>query len=124
MSRTLPLGFDATERAAALAPAVSLGWSARYLGRPVLSASTSADDGLGASFTSLAVLSSELLIFKRNGTAVQFGKRNATTLAVTAAFVSLQSGMAISEYPVGLTLSGGDILAIWSRTTTTVRWRI
>ena len=38
--------FDATQRAAALAPSAELAWSDRYLGRPVLRAAGTFDDGV------------------------------------------------------------------------------
>lgn len=123
MSRSLPFGFEATERGVALAPAVSLDWSTRYLGRPVLSGATSADDGLATSYAALAVASGTLYQFKSEGAAVRFQRRNATTLAVIAAWAGLASGMTVSDREVGLTLGGSTILALYVRTATIVSFR-
>lgn len=123
MSRSVPFGFEATERASSLAPAVSVDWSARYLGRKVLSASGSGDDGLATSASALAVLSGTLHQFKSEGAAVRYQKRNATTLAVTSAWVALAAGLPVADRAVGLTLAGSTLFALYARAVTTVAFR-
>lgn len=123
MSRSVPFGFEGTERAAALAPSVSLEWSARYLGRPILGASGSASDGLNTSAAALAVLGGTLYQLKSDGAAVRVQRRNATTLAVTAAWADLAAVLPVSDRAVGLTLSGSTIFALYVRAVTTVAVR-
>src|SRR3712207_5710624 len=103
MSRTLPFGFDLSERQELLAPAVEIGYSARYLGRPVLAAGGSADDLVATAHAGLVVRGTELIQLQSRGTFVEVQARDATTLAVVRAWTNVATA-GVSNAPVGLTL--------------------
>ncbi len=122
MSRTLPFGFQATQRAAVVRPALEVAWSDRYGGRPVLRGDTTADDNLVTNHAALAVVGSTLVQLKSRGLAVEAQRRNATTLAVTSAWTNLATAIS-ADVPVALTQSGGSVFAAWRDSDTVVKVR-
>src|SRR3954452_13176179 len=80
MTRTIPFGFDTTERAGTLAPVVSVDYSERYLGRPLLLSGGSADDGVATERAALIVRSAqtELIQLQSRGTTIELRALNST----------------------------------------------
>jgi hypothetical protein len=122
MARTLPFGFQSQQQQPALRPALDVSWSDRYGGRPVLRDGGQADDGLVTNHAALAVVGTTLIQLKSRGSAVEVQRRNATTLAITSAWTNLATAV-VGDVPVGLTLSGSDLLAMWRDGDTEVRYR-
>lgn len=124
MTRTLPFGFQLSQRTAVVRPSMEVAWSDRYGGRPVLRAAGEADDGQPTNHAALAVVGSTLVQLKSRGQAVEVQRRNATTLAVISGWTNLATAIvSTADVPVGMTQAAGSVFGLWLDSDTAVKVR-